>query len=210
MGAVEESSATEVERLYRTNVFGLLNVTRAVLPGMRKRRAGLIINFSSLGGYSSSPGFGVYCSTKFAVESITEALHGELAPLGIHATVVEPGYFRTDFLDMSSLADTAARIPDYAATVGKVRESAAAISTCSLAIQQNWERRLCYWRTRPIHRCACRSARTRSGGSMKKMRSSRRKPKNGVFCPRLRTTENVTRARRTASPESRRSPRPLP
>jgi NAD(P)-dependent dehydrogenase (short-subunit alcohol dehydrogenase family) len=126
MGAVEESSATEVERLYRTNVFGLLNVTRAVLPGMRKRRAGLIINFSSLGGYSSSPGFGVYCSTKFAVEGITEALHGELAPLGIHATVVEPGYFRTDFLDTSSLADTGARIPDYAATVGKVRESAAA------------------------------------------------------------------------------------
>jgi NAD(P)-dependent dehydrogenase (short-subunit alcohol dehydrogenase family) len=126
MGAVEESSATEVERLYRTNVFGLLNVTRAVLPSMRKRRAGHIINFSSLGGYSSGPGFGVYCSTKFAVEGITEALHGELAPLGIHVTVVEPGYFRTDFLDTSSLASTDARIPDYAATVGKVRESAAA------------------------------------------------------------------------------------
>jgi NADP-dependent 3-hydroxy acid dehydrogenase YdfG len=81
MGAVEESSATEVERLYRTSVFGLLNVTRAVLPDMRKQRAGHIINFSSLGGYSSGPGFGVYCSTKFAVEGITEALYGELAPL---------------------------------------------------------------------------------------------------------------------------------
>ncbi|MGA2741285.1 MAG: oxidoreductase [Bryobacteraceae bacterium] len=126
MGAVEESSAAEVERLYRTNVFGLLNMIRAVLPSMRKQGAGHIINFSSLGGYSSAPGFGVYCSTKFAVEGITEALHGEVAPLGIHATVVEPGYFRTDFLDTSSLAETAARIPDYAATVGKVREFAAA------------------------------------------------------------------------------------
>jgi NAD(P)-dependent dehydrogenase (short-subunit alcohol dehydrogenase family) len=125
LGAVEESSAAEVERLYRTNVFGLLNVTRAVLPIMRKQRAGHSINFSSLGGYSSAPGFGVYCSTKFAVEGITEALHGEVASLGIHVTAVEPGYFRTDFLDTSSLVETAGRIPDYAATVGKVRESAA-------------------------------------------------------------------------------------
>jgi NAD(P)-dependent dehydrogenase (short-subunit alcohol dehydrogenase family) len=126
IGAVEESSADDVERIYRTNVFGLLNVTRAVLPGMRAQRAGHIINFSSLGGYSSGPGFGVYCSTKFAVEGITEALFGELAPLGIHVTVVEPGYFRTDFLDASSLVETADRIHDYAATVGKVREFAAA------------------------------------------------------------------------------------
>jgi len=126
MGAIEGSSAAEVERIYRTNVFGLLNVTRAVLPGMRKQRAGHIINFSSLGGYSSGPGFGVYCSTKFAVEGISEALYGEMAPLGIHVTVVEPGYFRTDFLDTSSLVETAERISDYAATVGKVREFAAA------------------------------------------------------------------------------------
>lgn len=126
MGAVEESSAAEVERIYRTNVFGLLNVTRAVLPTMRKQRSGHIINFSSLGGYSGGPGFGVYCSTKFAVEGITEALFGELAPLGIHVTVVEPGYFRTDFLDASSLAETAERISDYSATVGRVREFAAA------------------------------------------------------------------------------------
>jgi len=126
LGAVEESSAAEVERLYRTNVFGLLNVTRAVLPAMRRQRAGHIINFSSVGGYSSAAGFGVYCSTKFAVEGLTEALHDELAPLGIHVTVVEPGYFRTDFLDSSSLAATVARISDYAYTVGKIREFAAA------------------------------------------------------------------------------------
>ena len=67
----------------------------------------------------------MYCSTKFAVEGLTEALHDELAPLGIHATVVEPGYFRTDFLDSSSLSNTTQRISDYAGTVSKMREYAA-------------------------------------------------------------------------------------
>jgi NAD(P)-dependent dehydrogenase (short-subunit alcohol dehydrogenase family) len=122
LGAVEESRAQEVEDIYRTNVFGLLNVTRAVLPWMRKQNSGHIINISSIGGYSSYPGWGVYSSTKFAVEGITESLHGELAPLGIHATVVEPGFFRTDFLDKSSLIKTADVISDYAETVGKIRD----------------------------------------------------------------------------------------
>jgi NAD(P)-dependent dehydrogenase (short-subunit alcohol dehydrogenase family) len=122
LGAVEESSAQEVENIYRTNVFGLLNVTRAVLPWMRKQKSGHIINISSIGGYSSYPGWGVYSSTKFAVEGITESLHGELASLGIHATVVEPGFFRTDFLDKSSLIKTADVISDYAETVGKIRD----------------------------------------------------------------------------------------
>jgi NAD(P)-dependent dehydrogenase (short-subunit alcohol dehydrogenase family) len=124
LGAVEESSAQEVENIYRTNVFGLLNVTRAVLPSMRKQQFGHIINISSIGGYSSFPGWGIYSSTKFAVEGITESLHGELAPLGIHATVVEPGFFRTDFLDSSSLVNTANVISDYADTVGKMRDFA--------------------------------------------------------------------------------------
>jgi NAD(P)-dependent dehydrogenase (short-subunit alcohol dehydrogenase family) len=103
LGAVEETTAPEVERIYRTNVFGLLNVTRAVLPIMRQQRSGHIINFSSLGGFRASAGWGVYFSTKFAVEGLTEALYDELAPLGIHATVVEPGFFRTDFMDNRSL-----------------------------------------------------------------------------------------------------------
>ena len=128
LGSVEECSAEEVESVYRTNVFGLLNVTRAVLPSMRQRRSGHIINMSSIGGYRSSPGWGIYCSTKFAVEGITEALHGELAPLGIHATVVEPGYFRTNFLDGSSLRPSAVQIPDYDETVGKIRDVAAGLS----------------------------------------------------------------------------------
>jgi NAD(P)-dependent dehydrogenase (short-subunit alcohol dehydrogenase family) len=128
LGAIEECSAEEVESVYRTNVFGLLNVTRAVLPSMRQHRSGHIINISSIGGYCSSPGWGIYGSTKFAVEGITEALHGELAPLGIHATVVEPGYFRTNFLDCSSLRPSAVQIPDYAQTVGKIRDVAAGLN----------------------------------------------------------------------------------
>jgi NAD(P)-dependent dehydrogenase (short-subunit alcohol dehydrogenase family) len=129
LGAVEESSAVEVERVFATNVFGLLNVTRAVLPYMRKRRSGHIVNMSSIGGYAAYyPGWGVYCATKFAVEGISEALSVELAPLGIHATVVEPGFFRTDFLSAQSLSSTAARIDDYSDTVGKMRSFAAAVN----------------------------------------------------------------------------------
>jgi NAD(P)-dependent dehydrogenase (short-subunit alcohol dehydrogenase family) len=124
LGAIEETSADDVERVFRTNVFGLLNVVRAVLPSMRQRRSGHIINFSSLGGYRASAGWGVYCSTKFAVEGLTEALHDELAPLGIHTTVVEPGFFRTDFMDNRSLMKTGNQIADYAETVGKTREFA--------------------------------------------------------------------------------------
>ncbi|VVQ36837.1 oxidoreductase [Pseudomonas fluorescens] len=126
LGAVEETSASETERLFATNVFGLLNVTRAVLPHMRAQRSGRVINISSIGGYQAYMGWGVYGSTKFAVEGITEALHQELAPLGIQATVVEPGFFRTDFLDEQSLIKTALVLPDYAETVGKMRAFAEA------------------------------------------------------------------------------------
>ncbi|HZZ10505.1 MAG TPA: oxidoreductase [Paraburkholderia sp.] len=125
LGAVEESADKDIRRMYDTNVFGLLNVTRAVLPVMRAQRSGHVINISSIGGYRAGPGFGVYSSTKFAVEGITESLHAELAPLGIHATVVEPGYFRTDFLDGSSLVVAPDVIDDYDATSGAVRRRAA-------------------------------------------------------------------------------------
>ena len=128
MGAVEESTAEEVSRLYETNVFGLLKVTRAVLPSMRARRSGHVINISSLGGIQSGPGFGVYCSTKFAVEGLSEALHAELAPLGVKVTVVEPGYFRTEFLDSASLSVSPRLLGDYAATAGQVRDIAAQIN----------------------------------------------------------------------------------
>ncbi len=124
LGAVEESADKDVRRMYDTNVFGLLNVTRAVLPVMRAKRSGHVINISSIGGYRAAAGFGVYSSTKFAVEGITESLHAELKPLGIHATVVEPGYFRTDFLDGSSLIVAPEVIDDYDETSGAVRRKA--------------------------------------------------------------------------------------
>lgn len=128
MGAVEEASAQEIEAVYRANVFGLLNVTRAVLPHMRKQRSGRVLNISSIGGYRGAAGFGVYSSTKFAVEGLSEALHDELAPLGIHVTVVEPGYFRTDFLDATSLSVSPRVIEDYAETAGRVRSVAAGLN----------------------------------------------------------------------------------
>ncbi|TWD17624.1 NADP-dependent 3-hydroxy acid dehydrogenase YdfG [Streptomyces sp. T12] len=121
LGAVEETSDEAARGVFDTNVFGLLNVTRAVLPVMRRRGRGHIINLSSIGGFRGVAGFGVYCSTKFAVEGLSEALHQELSPLGIKVTIVEPGYFRTDFLDGTSLHIEEQVIPDYEATAGAVR-----------------------------------------------------------------------------------------
>jgi short-subunit dehydrogenase len=126
LGAVEETSAAEAEAVFATNVFGLLAVTRAVLPGMRAARSGHLVNIGSMGGFAQVPGWGVYGATKFAVEGLSEAMRAELAPVGIEVMVVEPGSFRTDFLDASSLHTTARQIPDYAPTVGRVRQAAGA------------------------------------------------------------------------------------
>lgn len=125
LGAVEEATDAEVRAVYETNVFGLLTVTRAVAPVLRAQRSGTIVNISSVGGFVGSPGWGVYASTKFAVEALSEVLHAELQPLGIHAMVVEPGYFRTDFLDSSSLQVQRHTIDDYAdGPAGKMRITA--------------------------------------------------------------------------------------
>ena len=97
LGAVEEASETEVRGVFETNVFGLLRVVWAVLPSMRERRSGRIVNMSSIGGLVGLPGFGIYNSTKFAVEGLSEALAAEVAPLGIRVILVEPGPFRTEF-----------------------------------------------------------------------------------------------------------------
>jgi NAD(P)-dependent dehydrogenase (short-subunit alcohol dehydrogenase family) len=121
-GAIEEISDTEVRRVFDTNVFGLLNVTRAVLPAMRRQRSGRILNISSIGGLDSTIGGGIYCSSKFALEGLSESLAMEVAPLGIRVTLVEPGPFRTDFLG-GSFGFAEARIDDYAETVGKAREN---------------------------------------------------------------------------------------
>jgi NAD(P)-dependent dehydrogenase (short-subunit alcohol dehydrogenase family) len=120
-GAVEEIDDAESRRLMETNFFGLLNLTRAVLPLMRARRHGHIVNFSSIAGIWGIPGCGVYNASKFAVEGLSEAMAMELAPLGIKVTLVEPGGFKTNF-GGSSKAFAARVIEDYAATpAGKIR-----------------------------------------------------------------------------------------
>lgn len=118
--AVEEATDAEIKSVYEINVFGLLRVTRAVLPQLRRQKSGHIVNLSSIGGLVGLPGWGIYNSTKFAVEGLSEALAAELATLGIGVTVVEPGPFRTDFLG-SSLAEAAKVLPDYQETAGKTR-----------------------------------------------------------------------------------------
>jgi NAD(P)-dependent dehydrogenase (short-subunit alcohol dehydrogenase family) len=124
LGAIEEISGAEVEAVYRTNVFGLLAVTRAALPQLRHQRSGHIINISAIAGYQSWPGWAVYASTKFAVEGISEGLAKEVKPLGIKVTIVEPGFFRTDFLDSQSLNICPTVIEDYAETTGAMRQAA--------------------------------------------------------------------------------------
>lgn len=123
LGAVEEASDSEIRNVFEMNVFGLLRVTRAILPYMRKRRSGHIINLSSIGGLVGLAGWGIYNSTKFAIEGLSEALALEVAPLGIHVTIVEPGPFRTDFLG-GSLTPATNVLSDYEQTSGQTRSSA--------------------------------------------------------------------------------------
>jgi len=128
LAAVEEATAAEIESVYRTNVFGLLAVTRAVLPHMRRQRSGHILNMSSIGGIAGFQGWGVYCSTKYAVEGLSASLAIELQPLGIHVTAVQPGFFRTDFLDETSLSTSPTIIADYHETSGAMRDFAVGIN----------------------------------------------------------------------------------
>ncbi len=114
LGALEELSDKESRQNFDVNVFGSLNVIRKVLPQLRKQQSGHIFNISSIGGFSGNfPGFGIYCATKFAVVGFTESLAAEVKSMGIKATVVEPGYFRTEFLTANSLATPGAPIDAY-------------------------------------------------------------------------------------------------
>jgi NAD(P)-dependent dehydrogenase (short-subunit alcohol dehydrogenase family) len=119
--AVEEGDDAEVRALFDTHFFGTVAVIKAVLPGMRARRSGAIVNISSIGATVTPVGSGYYAAAKAAVEGMSGALRGELAPLGISVTTVEPGAFRTDFAGRS-LVQSATLIDDYAATAGKRRK----------------------------------------------------------------------------------------
>ncbi|MEU9456487.1 SDR family NAD(P)-dependent oxidoreductase [Streptomyces sp. NPDC048277] len=116
LGALEEITDAEARSLFDLNVFGLINVTRAVLPAMRAAGAGKVVNIGSRSGFEGEPGVSMYSASKFAVAGVSEALAVELEPFGIQSMVVEPGVFRTDFLDASSLSTAAERIPAYDGT----------------------------------------------------------------------------------------------
>ncbi len=114
LGSIEELTDEESRENFDVNVFGSLNVIRKALPYLREQKSGHIINISSIGGFTGAfPGFGIYCATKFAVEGFSESLAAEAKPLGINVTVVEPGYFRTDFLTSNSLGVPKNQIDAY-------------------------------------------------------------------------------------------------
>jgi short-subunit dehydrogenase len=119
LGPTSEITESEMRRQYETNVFGLMNVTRAFLPRMRERRAGRIINVSSVGGRLVLPFFGVYNSTKYAVEALSDALRYELRPFGIDVALIEPGVIRTNFESTAIAGLGAFDGTPYAAAVGK-------------------------------------------------------------------------------------------
>ena len=116
--AVEESDEDEVRKMFDVNVFGLCRMIHIVLPGMRQRRSGFIVNLSSIGGLRSFPALGYYNATKFAVEGVSEALWQEVEPLGIKVMLVEPSGFRTDWAGRSA-HETEHQIADYAETADK-------------------------------------------------------------------------------------------
>jgi len=120
-GAIEEATLEEVRRQFEVNVFGPVSVIKAVLPFMRKRRKGHIVNISSQGGLTTFPGVGIYNGSKFALEGISEALAKEVKHLGIKVTIVEPGAFRTDWAGRS-MAHTNNPIPDYDESAGAFRK----------------------------------------------------------------------------------------
>ncbi|MFI5664759.1 oxidoreductase [Streptomyces sp. NPDC051684] len=127
LAAVEEGEDAAVRALYDTNVHGVVAVLKAVLPGMRVRRSGRIVNVSSFGGLAAFAGTGYYHATKFALEGLSESLAAEVTPLGISVTLVEPGGLRTQWAG-SSMRQSGTRLTDYVETAGRRRSSTLAVS----------------------------------------------------------------------------------
>ncbi|MGI5516278.1 oxidoreductase [Streptomyces sp. CA-106131] len=119
VGALEEQEESDYRRLFEVNFFGAVALTRAVLPGMRGRRSGIIVNVSSMDGLASLPANGYYSASKFALEGFTEALWQEIEPIGLHAMIIQPGSFRTGIENRTRASGEA--IADYAATAGAFR-----------------------------------------------------------------------------------------
>ena len=122
LGAIEEGDDAGVRAMFETDLFAPVKLTQAVLPAMRARRRGHIVNITSIGGLVTFPGYGYYHMAKFALEAMSDTLAKEVAPLGIGVTAVAPGAFRTDFRGANSMVEAPTPIADYADTVGKTRE----------------------------------------------------------------------------------------
>lgn len=127
LAAIEEGEEDQIRAIFETNFFGLVDLTNKVLPGMRERRSGRIVNVSSIGGLTSFAATGYYHATKFAVEGLSESLAIELDPLGIKVVIVEPGPFRTDWAGRS-LLESKTVIADYDTTAGERRRMSKARS----------------------------------------------------------------------------------
>ncbi len=121
LGAIEETSLSEARDVFETNFFGTLRVVQAALPLLKKGKQSHIIQVSSHGGMKAFAGFGIYNASKFALEAVSEALALEVAPLGIHVTIVEPGPFRTNFAG-PSMTHAQRTILDYDNTAGLLRK----------------------------------------------------------------------------------------
>ncbi|MEB6534424.1 MAG: 3-(cis-5,6-dihydroxycyclohexa-1,3-dien-1-yl)propanoate dehydrogenase [Pantoea stewartii] len=121
-GILEESSLEEMRRQFDVNVFGAVAMIKAVLPEMRQRRCGHIINITSMGGFITLPGISYYCGSKFALEGISETLGKELAPFNVKVTAVAPGSFRTDWAGRS-MSRSARTLPDYDALFDPIRQA---------------------------------------------------------------------------------------
>ena len=121
-GTLEESSMDELRQQFEVNVFGAVAMMKAVLPHMRARREGRILNVTSMGGLMTMPGLSYYHGSKFALEGISSSLAKEVRPLGIYVTALEPGMFRTDWAGRS-MVRSERRIPDYDAIFDPIREA---------------------------------------------------------------------------------------
>jgi NAD(P)-dependent dehydrogenase (short-subunit alcohol dehydrogenase family) len=144
IGAIEETSIEELQHVLDVNFFGAVHVTQAVLPYLRQQRSGHIVNITSIAGFTAPPGYGFYAAAKYALEGLSLSLGQELAPLGIHVTLVEPGALRTAFLDENSIRYASQEFTDYDSTAGEARRKVSQLrgkergdpDRCALAILQ--------------------------------------------------------------------------
>ena len=181
VGAAEETTEAELRDLFDLHVHGPAALVRAVLPGMRERGTGAVVQMSSFGGQVAYPGFSAYCATKFALEGYSEALAAEVGPLGIRVLVVEPGAFRTSFSG-AGLVESAA-LPAYEETVGPTRRMIKGVDGTQPGDPAKAARAILEALEADATPLRCRSATTRSTASSTTSRPSTTTSAPGSTCP---------------------------